>query len=41
MRLAPSIPIQTNIQSFPLREANSALAALRAGQIQGAAVLDC
>jgi hypothetical protein len=33
------IPIRTRIVEFPLREANEALAALRAGTISGAAVL--
>jgi propanol-preferring alcohol dehydrogenase len=39
MALAPKIPVRTEIESFPLEEANEALARLRAGKIQGAAVL--
>jgi propanol-preferring alcohol dehydrogenase len=39
MELAPRIPIRTNIVEYPLREANQALAALRSGSINGAAVL--
>jgi propanol-preferring alcohol dehydrogenase len=39
LALAPQIPIQTQVQSFPLRAANEALDALRSGEIQGAAVL--
>ncbi|HUC85120.1 MAG TPA: zinc-dependent alcohol dehydrogenase family protein [Candidatus Acidoferrales bacterium] len=37
--IAPRVPVRTSIQSFPLREANEALARLRAGRLQGAAVL--
>lgn len=39
LRLAPTIPIRTETQAFPLDAANDALAMLRAGQLQGAAVL--
>lgn len=39
IELAPKIPIRTNIVEFPLRQANEALHALRAGTINGAAVL--
>jgi alcohol dehydrogenase, propanol-preferring len=39
LTLAPQIPIQTEIQAFPLESANEALSALRAGRIQGSAVL--
>ncbi|WNZ26948.1 zinc-dependent alcohol dehydrogenase family protein [Leptolyngbya sp. NK1-12] len=39
LTLAPQIPIQTQVESFPLAAANQALAALRGGKIQGAAVL--
>ena len=39
MKLAPRIPIHTNVVEFPLRRANEALAALRNGAINGAAVL--
>jgi len=37
--LAPRIPVRTEVQTFPLAEANEALARLRSGKIQGAAVL--
>jgi len=37
--LAAKIPIRTHIVEFPIRQANEALAALRAGTISGAAVL--
>ncbi|MGH7993820.1 MAG: hypothetical protein ACREDQ_09910, partial [Limisphaerales bacterium] len=37
--LAPRIPVRTTVQTFPLVEANEALASLRAGKLQGAAVL--
>jgi alcohol dehydrogenase, propanol-preferring len=39
LALAPQIPIQTQVEAFPLTAANEALAALRSGNIQGAAVL--
>lgn len=38
-RLAQDIPLRTEITAFPLADANDALAALRAGAFQGAAVL--
>ena len=37
--LAPRVPVRTEIQTLPLKEANEALARLRSGKIQGAAVL--
>jgi alcohol dehydrogenase, propanol-preferring len=39
MELAPRVPVRTEIETFPLAEANEALARLRAGGIRGAAVL--
>lgn len=39
LALAPQIPIHTQVEPFPLTAANEALAALRSGKIQGAAVL--
>jgi len=39
LTLAPKVPVHTEVMSFPLEEANEALSALRAGEIQGAAVL--
>ncbi len=37
--LAPRVPVHTTVQTFPLDEANEALARLRTGKLQGAAVL--
>jgi propanol-preferring alcohol dehydrogenase len=39
LALAPRIPIRCEVTPFPLEEANEALAALRAGELRGAAVL--
>jgi propanol-preferring alcohol dehydrogenase len=39
LRLAPEIDIQVKTTRYPLREANQALADLRAGRFEGAAVL--
>jgi len=39
LALAPQIPVKTAVQAFSLEAANEALAALRQGQVQGAAVL--
>jgi propanol-preferring alcohol dehydrogenase len=39
LALAPRIPVRTEVQTFPLSEANDALARLRSGQVRGAAVL--
>ncbi len=39
LELAPRIPVNTEIEVFPLEHANEALAALRAGNIRGAGVL--
>lgn len=39
LALAPQVPIRTEVSSFPLFEANTALDALRSGKIKGAAVL--
>nr|WP_044282710.1 zinc-dependent alcohol dehydrogenase family protein [Myxococcus stipitatus] len=38
--LAPLVPVRTEVRVFPLSAANEALAALREGQVRGAAVLD-
>ena len=40
LALAPKVPIKTEVQPFPLEDANRALDLLRQGQIQGAAVLN-
>lgn len=39
LELAPRVPVKTEVQPFPLEEANEALDRLRRGRIQGAAVL--
>lgn len=39
LALAPQVPVKTDVETFPLEEANEALKRLRSGQIQGAAVL--
>jgi propanol-preferring alcohol dehydrogenase len=39
LALAPRVPVRTEVQTFPLEEANEALARLRTGKIRGAAVL--
>lgn len=39
MAVAPQVPIQTHVQSYPLQQANQALADLREGRLQGAGVL--
>jgi propanol-preferring alcohol dehydrogenase len=39
LELAPRVPVQTHIETFALEDANEALASLRAGRIQGSAVL--
>jgi len=40
LRLAPTMPIRTHVRAYPLQETGSALADLRAGRIQAAAVID-
>jgi propanol-preferring alcohol dehydrogenase len=39
LALAPRVPVKTQVECFPLEEANEALSRLRKGQIKGAAVL--
>jgi alcohol dehydrogenase, propanol-preferring len=39
MALAPKVPVRTTTTAYPLDQANAALADLRAGRLQGAAVL--
>lgn len=39
LALAPRVPIRTTIRAYPLERANDALADLRAGRLDGAAVL--
>jgi propanol-preferring alcohol dehydrogenase len=40
LRIAAEIPIRTTTQSFPLEEANEVLQFLKAGMINGAAILE-
>jgi propanol-preferring alcohol dehydrogenase len=39
LALAPTIPVRTAVETFPLEQANEALDRLRAGEIRGAAVV--
>jgi propanol-preferring alcohol dehydrogenase len=39
LALAPKVPVRTEVQTFPLSQANEALDRLRSGRIRGAAVL--
>lgn len=39
LELAPRVPVETHVTSYPLERANEALADLRAGRFSGAAVL--
>jgi propanol-preferring alcohol dehydrogenase len=39
LEIAPRVPVRTHVETFPLEAAGEALAALRAGRIQGAAVI--
>jgi propanol-preferring alcohol dehydrogenase len=39
LALAPQVPVRTEIETFPLEQANEALERLRRGRIRGAAVL--
>jgi propanol-preferring alcohol dehydrogenase len=39
LELAPRVPVHTEIETYPLEQANAALARLRAGDVRGAAVL--
>ncbi len=39
LALAPRVPIRTEVETFPLPEANEALARLRSGRVRGSAVL--
>jgi propanol-preferring alcohol dehydrogenase len=39
MALAPRIPVRTEVEPYPLEQANEALARLREGKVRGAAVL--
>jgi alcohol dehydrogenase, propanol-preferring len=39
LTLAPRVPVRTEVETFPLGEANEALDRLRSGRIRGSAVL--
>ena len=39
LALAPRVPVRTTVERFPLAQANEALRRLRAGELEGAAVL--
>jgi propanol-preferring alcohol dehydrogenase len=39
LALAPKVPVRTQVEELPLSQANEALARLRAGRLEGAAVL--
>jgi propanol-preferring alcohol dehydrogenase len=39
LSLAPTVPVRTEVETFPLEEANQALDRLRRGELRGAAVL--
>lgn len=39
LALAPAVPLKTRVQTYPLADANRAVADLRAGRVAGAAVL--
>ena len=39
LALAPAVPVRTTVTAYPLAAANDAIEAVRAGQIEGAAVL--
>ena len=41
LKIAAEIPVRTQINVFPLQEANRALNDLKADRINGSAVLDC
>jgi propanol-preferring alcohol dehydrogenase len=40
LELAPKVPVKTRVLPYPLAKANQALDDLRAGRLQGAAVLN-
>jgi alcohol dehydrogenase, propanol-preferring len=40
MALAPQVPVRTEVEVYPLTEANAALDSIRSGSLHGAAVLD-
>ena len=40
LKIAPEVPVKTEVQTFPLEAANEALNQLRSGEIEGSAVLN-
>jgi propanol-preferring alcohol dehydrogenase len=40
LALAPRVPVRTTVETLPLGDANSALRRLRAGEVEGALVLE-
>ena len=39
LALAPTVPVRTEVETFPLEDADEALSRLRSGALRGAAVL--
>jgi propanol-preferring alcohol dehydrogenase len=39
LKIAPRVPVKTEVQTYSLQDANEALSDLRSGKITGAAVL--
>ena len=39
LEIAPRVPVKTKVETFPLEEANKALAKFRAGKLEGNTVL--
>ena len=39
LALAPQVPVETTVETYPLEDANDALTRLREGRLTGAAVL--
>jgi len=40
LKIAPLVPVRSEVETYPLERANEALAALRGGEVRGAAVLE-
>jgi propanol-preferring alcohol dehydrogenase len=40
LALAPTVPVETHVQRYPLEQLGRALDDLRAGDVRGAAVID-
>src|SRR5258707_2989378 len=40
LKIAPEVPVRTEVEVYPLAQANEALKAIRGGRLRGAAVLD-